>query len=45
VKHGDPALAVRSVIAVPLTFRERFFGVLAVTNPADDQPFSQSILS
>jgi phosphoserine phosphatase RsbU/P len=40
VKHRDPALAVRSVIAVPLIFRDRFFGVLAVTNPADDQPFS-----
>jgi sigma-B regulation protein RsbU (phosphoserine phosphatase) len=40
VKHDDPALAVRSVIAVPLTFRDHFFGVLAVTNPADDLPFS-----
>src|SRR4051812_38885896 len=29
VKHDDPALAVRSVIVVPLVFRERFFGVLA----------------
>lgn len=42
VKHDDPALAVRSVIAVPLVFRERFFGVLAVTNPAGDEPFSES---
>src|SRR2546421_49720 len=32
VKHDDPALAVRSVIVVPLVFRDRFFGVLAVTN-------------
>jgi phosphoserine phosphatase RsbU/P len=40
VKHDDPALAVRSVIVVPLVFRERFFGVLAVTNPADDQFFT-----
>ncbi len=40
VKHDDPVLAVRSVIAVPLTFRGRFFGVLAVTNPVDDKPFS-----
>lgn len=37
VKHDDPALAVRSVIVVPLVFRERFFGVLAVTNPAGEQ--------
>ncbi len=40
VKHDDPSLAVRSVIAVPLAFRGRFFGVLAVTNPADDHPFT-----
>ncbi|MDO8545105.1 MAG: SpoIIE family protein phosphatase [Opitutaceae bacterium] len=40
VKHDDSALAVRSVIVVPLTFREHFFGVLAVTNPAGDQFFT-----
>jgi sigma-B regulation protein RsbU (phosphoserine phosphatase) len=40
VRHEDPALTVRSVIAVPLTFREQFFGVLAVANPADDRPFT-----
>lgn len=41
VKHDDPALSVRSVIAVPLRFRDRFFGVLAVTNPADDREFTE----
>jgi len=41
VKHDDPALAVRSVIAVPLIFRGRNFGVLAVTNPADDRAFTE----
>jgi sigma-B regulation protein RsbU (phosphoserine phosphatase) len=41
VKHDDPALAVRSVIAVPLIFRTRIFGVLAVTNPADDRAFTE----
>ncbi len=41
VKHDDAALAVRSVIAVPLTFRSRVFGVLAVTNPADDRAFTE----
>jgi sigma-B regulation protein RsbU (phosphoserine phosphatase) len=30
------------VIVVPLIFRERFFGVLAVTNPAGDQLFSEA---
>jgi sigma-B regulation protein RsbU (phosphoserine phosphatase) len=42
VRHDDPALAVRSVIVVPLRFRERFFGVLAVTNPAGDQVFTEA---
>lgn len=41
VKHDDPALAVRSVIVVPLVFRERFFGVLAVTNPAGRRRFNE----
>jgi sigma-B regulation protein RsbU (phosphoserine phosphatase) len=45
VKHDDPALEVKSVIAVPLTFRDRFFGVLAVTNPADGLPFSETDFS
>lgn len=45
VKHEDPALTVRSVIAVPLAFRERSFGVLAVTNPAGDRPFSATDFS
>jgi phosphoserine phosphatase RsbU/P len=42
VKHDDPALAVRSVIVVPLIFRDRFFGVLAVTNPAGDVLFNEA---
>jgi phosphoserine phosphatase RsbU/P len=42
VKHDDPALTVRSVIVVPLIFRDRFFGVLAVTNPAGDQLFNEA---
>ncbi|MGD1031854.1 MAG: GAF domain-containing SpoIIE family protein phosphatase [Opitutaceae bacterium] len=41
VRHDDRALAVQSVIAVPLRFRDRFFGVLAVANPADDRPFAE----
>lgn len=40
VRHDDPALKVRSVIAVPLRFRDRFFGVLAVANSADGEPFT-----
>jgi sigma-B regulation protein RsbU (phosphoserine phosphatase) len=45
VKHDDAALTVRSVIAVPLAFRGRSFGVLAVTNPAGDRSFTPSEFS
>jgi sigma-B regulation protein RsbU (phosphoserine phosphatase) len=45
VKHDDPALVVRSVIAVPMAFRDRFFGVLAVANPADGREFTATELS
>src|ERR1035437_5219604 len=40
VIHEDPALKVRSRIAAPLQFRDRFFGVLAVANSADGEPFT-----
>ncbi|MBS0663751.1 MAG: SpoIIE family protein phosphatase [Verrucomicrobia bacterium] len=45
VRHEDPSLKVRSVIAVPLQFRDRFFGVLAVANSADGEPFTESNFS
>lgn len=45
VRHDDPALTVRSVIAVPLKFRDRFFGVLAVANSADGEPFTPADFS
>jgi sigma-B regulation protein RsbU (phosphoserine phosphatase) len=45
VRHDDPALAVRSVIAVPLSFRGRSFGVLAVANPADERAFTEAEFS
>lgn len=45
VRHEDPNLAVRSVIAVPMMFRERFFGVLAVANPVDNRLFTASDFS
>lgn len=45
VRHDDPALRVRSVIAVPLRFGERLYGVLAVANSADGEPFTQNDFS
>lgn len=45
VVHEDSALAVRSLIAVPLQFRDRFFGVLAVANSADGSAFTTTDFS
>ncbi len=45
VKVDDPALAVRSLIAVPVRFQDRMTGVLAVANPADGAPFAEKDLS
>lgn len=42
VKHEDPALAVRSVIAAPILVRQRLIGVLCVCNPADGLAFTQT---
>ena len=40
VKHDDPALAIHSVIAVPMVFRDEFFGVLVVANSVENRPFT-----
>jgi sigma-B regulation protein RsbU (phosphoserine phosphatase) len=40
VKHDDPALMVRSVIAAPITVRQRLIGVLCVCNASDGLPFT-----
>ena len=45
VRHDDPALAVRSVIAAPIAFQDRTFGVLAVANSADGLPFNETDFS
>jgi phosphoserine phosphatase RsbU/P len=42
VKHDDPALVVRSVIAAPIKVRDRLIGVLCVCNAADGLPFSET---
>ena len=41
VKHDDPALIVRSVIAAPIMVRQRLIGVLCVCNAADGLPFTE----
>jgi phosphoserine phosphatase RsbU/P len=42
VKHEDPALVVKSVIAAPIRFQDRMIGVLAVANPVSGLPFSET---
>jgi sigma-B regulation protein RsbU (phosphoserine phosphatase) len=42
VKHDDPALVVRSVIAAPITVRKHLIGVLCVCNASDGLPFSET---
>ena len=42
VKHEDISLRVSSLIAVPLQFRDQFFGVLAVANSADGHAFTEA---
>ena len=45
IKHDDPALEVRSVIVVPIHFRERSLGVLAIVNPSDGGSFGETDFS
>jgi sigma-B regulation protein RsbU (phosphoserine phosphatase) len=45
VKHEDPSLEVRSVIVVPISFRERKLGVLAIVNPSDGGAFGDNDFS
>jgi sigma-B regulation protein RsbU (phosphoserine phosphatase) len=45
IKHDDPALEVRSVIVVPILFRNRTIGVLAIVNPSDGGSFGETDLS
>ena len=42
VRHDDPALVVRSVIAAPITVRSRLIGVLCVCNSSDGLPFTET---
>jgi sigma-B regulation protein RsbU (phosphoserine phosphatase) len=45
IKHDDPSLEVRSVIVVPISFRDRNLGVLAVVNPSDGGSFGETDFS
>lgn len=45
IKHEDPALEVRSVIVVPIRFRDRNLGALAIVNPSDGGSFGENDFS
>jgi len=40
-QHSDPSLKLRSLIAVPIVFRDELIAVLAVANPKDRKYFSE----
>ena len=42
VRHDDPALVVRSVIAAPITVHSQLIGVLCVCNASDGLPFTET---
>jgi phosphoserine phosphatase RsbU/P len=44
-RHDDPALAIKSIIAAPIVFRNRLIAVLAVANPADGMAFNETDFS
>jgi sigma-B regulation protein RsbU (phosphoserine phosphatase) len=44
-RQQDPVLQIRSLIVVPIQFRDNLIGVLAVANPADGGAFSDSDFS
>jgi sigma-B regulation protein RsbU (phosphoserine phosphatase) len=45
IRHEDLSLEVRSVIVVPILFRERSIGVLAIVNPSDGGSFGETDFS
>ncbi len=45
VRHEDPALRVNALLAVPMFFRKRFLGVIALANSSDGMGFSETDFS
>ncbi|MBC2601482.1 SpoIIE family protein phosphatase [Puniceicoccus vermicola] len=43
--HRDPVLRIRALLAVPMYFRKRFLGVVAVANPSDGMGFTDTDVS
>lgn len=45
VRHNDPSLQVRSLIAVPIAFKNELIAVLAIVNPSDGGGFGETDFS
>lgn len=45
VNHKDSSLAIHSLILVPIIFREKTIGVVAIANPADNMAFNENDFS
>ena len=42
IEHDDESLQVRSIIAVPVAFRDKLYGVLAIANPISGKSFNET---
>ena len=42
IQHEDESLKVRSIIAVPVAFGDKLYGVLAIANPISRKPFNET---
>lgn len=45
IEHGDESLQVKSMIAVPVAFGNKLYGVLAIANPISEKPFNSTDFS
>lgn len=45
VQNPEPVLRVRAMMVVPMFFRKRFLGIIALANPADGMGFSETDFS
>lgn len=45
LQQDDPALKIRSIIVAPVLFQDRLIAVLAVANPANELPFTETDFS
>ena len=45
LQHNDPSLQIKSLVMVPIRFRDKDLGVLAIANPSDGGSFGETDFS